>query len=49
MCVRPPAFHRQAHPSFYESVPGGLVEVRTRVEALQKRFNEESKVGPPVR
>jgi hypothetical protein len=35
----------QAHPSFYESVPGGLPEVRTRVEALQRRFNEESKVG----
>ncbi|KIZ06068.1 Dynein gamma chain, flagellar outer arm [Monoraphidium neglectum] len=34
----------EAHPSFYESVPGGLVEVRTRVEALQKRFNEESKI-----
>lgn len=35
----------QAHPSFYESVPGGLAEVRQRVEALQRKFNEESKVG----
>jgi len=33
-----------AHPSFYESVPGGLPEVRSRVEALQKKFNEESRV-----
>ena len=33
-----------AHPSNYEAVPGGLVEIRTRVEALQRRFNEESKV-----
>jgi len=32
-----------AHPSFYEAVPGGLAEVRQRVEALQRRFNEESK------
>lgn len=33
-----------AHPSNYESVPGGLKDIRARVEALQKRFNEESKV-----
>lgn len=33
-----------AHPSHYEAVPGGLVEIRARVEALQRRFNEESKV-----
>eukprot|EP00198_Chlamydomonas_reinhardtii_P012689 XP_001702026.1 flagellar outer dynein arm heavy chain gamma [Chlamydomonas reinhardtii] len=33
-----------AHPSFYESVPGGLPEVRARVEGLQRKFNEESKV-----
>jgi hypothetical protein len=33
-----------AHPSFYESVPGGLAEIRAKVEALQRRFNEESKV-----
>eukprot|EP00879_Flechtneria_rotunda_P026528 GHRR01028292.1.p1 GENE.GHRR01028292.1~~GHRR01028292.1.p1 ORF type:complete len:1302 (+),score=429.83 GHRR01028292.1:91-3906(+) len=32
-----------AHPSHYEAVPGGLKEIRTRVEALQRRFNEESK------
>jgi hypothetical protein len=42
---RPPP-PRQAHPSFYESVPGGLLEVRQRVEALQRKFNEESKVRP---
>jgi dynein heavy chain len=34
-----------AHPSNYEAVPGGLAEIRTRVEALQRKFNEESKVG----
>ncbi len=33
-----------AHPSFYEAVPGGLPEVRARVEGLQRKFNEESKV-----
>lgn len=33
-----------AHPSNYEAVPGGLAEIKTRVEALQRRFNEESKV-----
>jgi hypothetical protein len=33
-----------AHPSFYESVPGGLKEVKQRIEALQRKFNEESKV-----
>lgn len=33
-----------AHPSNYEAVPGGLPEIRARVEALQRRFNEESKV-----
>lgn len=33
-----------AHPSFYESVPGGLPDIRARVEALQRKFNEESKV-----
>eukprot|EP00882_Tetradesmus_deserticola_P019183 GHRQ01020633.1.p3 GENE.GHRQ01020633.1~~GHRQ01020633.1.p3 ORF type:complete len:106 (-),score=29.23 GHRQ01020633.1:600-917(-) len=32
------------HPSNYEAVPGGLAEIRSRVEALQRRFNEESKV-----
>jgi dynein heavy chain len=26
-------------------VPGGLAEVRSRVEGLQKRYNEESKVN----
>jgi hypothetical protein len=34
-----------AHPSHYESVPGGLPEIRAKVEALQRRFNEETKVG----
>uniref|UniRef100_A0A383W453 AAA+ ATPase domain-containing protein n=1 Tax=Tetradesmus obliquus TaxID=3088 RepID=A0A383W453_TETOB len=34
----------EAHPSNYEAVPGGLPEIRSRVEALQRRFNEESKV-----
>jgi dynein heavy chain len=34
-----------AHPSNYESVPGGLPDIRSRVEALQRKFNEESKVG----
>ena len=33
-----------AHPSFYESVHNGLPDVRARVEALQGRFNEESRV-----
>eukprot|EP00798_Chlamydomonas_sp_ICE-L_P031303 gene31303-6451_t len=33
-----------AHPSNYESVAGGLKEIRKVVEALQRRFNEESKV-----
>ena len=37
-----------AHPSFYESVPGGLTEIRAKVEALQRRFNEESKVKHPM-
>ena len=32
-----------AHPSFYESVPNGLPDIRKRVEALQRKFNEESK------
>ena len=32
-----------AHPSFYESVQGGLPDIRKRVEALQRKFNEESK------
>lgn len=34
----------EAHPSFYEAVPGGLPDIRARVEALQRKFNEESKV-----
>ena len=34
-----------AHPSFYEAIPGGLPDIRQRVEALQRRFNEESKVS----
>ncbi len=34
-----------AHPSFYEAVPGGLPEIRKRVEALQRRFNEDSKAS----
>ena len=33
----------EAHPSFYESVQGGLPDIRKRVEALQRKFNEESK------
>ncbi len=33
-----------AHPSNYESVAGGLKDIKSRVEALQRRFNEESKV-----
>lgn len=33
-----------AHPSYYEAVPKGLPDVRTRVEALQAKFNEESRV-----
>lgn len=36
----------EAHPSNYEAVSGGLAEIRTRVEALQRKFNEESKVWP---
>jgi dynein heavy chain len=46
--LRPPhdtSHQSQAHPSFYEAVPGGLQEVRQRVEALQRKFNEESKVS----
>lgn len=34
----------EAHPSNYEAVPGGITEIRAKVEALQRRFNEESKV-----
>lgn len=34
----------EAHPSNYEAVPGGLAEIHTRVEALQRKFNEDSKV-----
>mmetsp|Transcript_5388 Transcript_5388/g.12712 ORF Transcript_5388/g.12712 Transcript_5388/m.12712 type:complete len:4322 (-) Transcript_5388:507-13472(-) len=34
----------EAHPSFYESVPGGMTQVRSHVEALQRKFNEESKL-----
>ena len=33
-----------AHPSFYEAIPGGLTEIKTRVEDFQQKFNEESKV-----
>ena len=33
-----------AHPSFYEAVPGGLAEIKERIEGFQQRFNEESKV-----
>ena len=33
----------EAHPSFYESIQGGLPDIRKRVEALQRKFNEESK------
>jgi dynein heavy chain, axonemal len=33
-----------AHPSYYEAVPKGLSEVRVRVEGLQAKFNEESRV-----
>ena len=33
-----------AHPSNYESVAGGLPEIRKIVEGLQRKFNEESKV-----
>lgn len=33
-----------AHPSNYEAVHGGLPDIRGRVEALQRKFNEESKV-----
>ena len=33
----------EAHPSFYESISGGLPDIRKRVEALQRKFNEESK------
>ena len=32
-----------AHPSFYESIQGGLPDIRKRVEGLQRKFNEESK------
>jgi hypothetical protein len=38
----------EAHPSNYEAVPGGLAEIRTRVEALQRKFNKESKVSEPA-
>ena len=34
----------EAHPSNYEAIPGGLPDIKLRVEALQRRFNEESKV-----
>lgn len=33
-----------AHPSYYESVPGGLTQVKAKIEELQKKFNEDSKV-----
>ncbi|KAJ9508838.1 hypothetical protein QJQ45_028152, partial [Haematococcus lacustris] len=33
-----------AHPSFYESVHGGMKDIKARVEALQRRFNEDSKI-----
>jgi dynein heavy chain, axonemal len=33
-----------AHPSFYEAVHGGLPDIRKRVEALQVKFNEESRI-----
>ena len=33
----------EAHPSFYESIQGGLPDIRKRVEGLQRKFNEESK------
>lgn len=33
-----------AHPSFYESVPYGLPDIKKRLEALQAKFNEESRV-----
>ncbi len=26
-----------AHPSYYEAVPGGLPEIKLRVESLQRR------------
>ena len=32
-----------AHPSFYESVVGGLPKLKETVEALQAKFNEESR------
>ena len=35
----------EAHPSFYEAVPGGIPDIRARVEALQRKFNEESKLS----
>lgn len=34
----------ESRPSCYEAVPGGLVEIKNRVEAFQQKFNEESKV-----
>lgn len=34
----------EAHPSFYEAVPGGLPDIRARVEALQRKFNEDSRI-----
>lgn len=33
-----------AHPSFYESVTDGLPAIREKVEFLQRKFNEDSKV-----
>ena len=47
--LREPTFDNEtgevidAHPSFYESIQGGLPDIRKRVEALQRKFNEESK------
>ena len=43
-CFLPSGEIVEAHPSFYEAVSGGLDEVRKRVEMMQRRFNEESKV-----
>ncbi|KAK9865923.1 hypothetical protein WJX84_001850 [Apatococcus fuscideae] len=33
----------EAHPSYYEAVPGGLPDIRSRVEKLQVKYNEETK------
>ena len=47
--LREPTFDNEtgevidAHPSFYDSIQGGLPDIRKRVEALQRKFNEESK------